>query len=790
MAAKTHIHDASEIQSGVLDIARIPVAALERLIPVDDLAEMYTLTVNDVQVGDTVQCEDTGIMYRVIDTSNLDNSNGYKEYTAGVAASVPWSGITGKPETFAPSAHTHMYAGSASVGGSAISAAKLDSNDGSATQPVYFAGGKPTACTYQLNKTVPADALFTDTHYEAKLVVNNSNSATSDTSSSLSNGNVFLNLVENGTVKSAHRITGGGDIKVTTDTSGNILITLSDTKYSQGDGIEISGTTISNAGVRSVSTGSTNGTISVNTGGTSAEVPVAGLGSAAFTNSNAYATSGHTHSLSIAKDATATSAVILEASQNYTLTAGGNTYTFTTSPDTKYTEGSGISLSGTTISNAGVRSISTGATNGTISVNTGGTSAEVAVYGLGSAAFTDSTAYSASNHTHNYAGSSTSGGAANSAIRLQTERKLIVSLENISSSSNFTSFDGSKDLDGSDSDHPTIPITGTLSVGHGGTGATTFTAYGLLMGNGTSAVSAVSPGSAGNILMANGTNAAPSWTATSGLTVGKATVLETARKLLVGLNVASTDGADFNGSENLDGKSTRSIIPITGTLGVTHGGTGAETLTAFGVLYGNGTNAVAAVSPGSSGQVLKANGANAAPSWEDQANLVAGSADKLSTSRTITLAVAEGANGGITGTVTTNFNNDVTINTTLSAHTHDAAEDITSGILPVARGGTGYGSIDATPTSGSDRVVKSSGVHKRIAYKKVTLIPSGWSSVTGGYSQSIATGNDITANTEIVSVKLDGAMLDDNTTITYTETFTGDDSTKTFTLAHTPTTVT
>lgn len=61
----------------------------------------------------------------------------------------------------------------------------------------------------------------------------------------------------------------------------------------QGTGIAIdsSTNTISNSGVRGVSTGTTNGTISVNTNGTSAEVPVAGLGTAAFTPSTNYATS-------------------------------------------------------------------------------------------------------------------------------------------------------------------------------------------------------------------------------------------------------------------------------------------------------------------------------------------------------------------------------------------------------------------------------------------------------------------------------------------------------------------
>ena len=58
-----------------------------------------------------------------------------------------------------------------------------------------------------------------------------------------------------------------------------------------GTGIDITNDTISNSGVRSVATGSTNGTISVNTNGTSAEVAVKGLGTAAYTPTTDYATS-------------------------------------------------------------------------------------------------------------------------------------------------------------------------------------------------------------------------------------------------------------------------------------------------------------------------------------------------------------------------------------------------------------------------------------------------------------------------------------------------------------------
>jgi len=56
------------------------------------------------------------------------------------------------------------YAGAATAGGSATSAAKLDTaSAGSTTQPVYFANGVPTSTTYSLGKSVPSDAVFTDT---------------------------------------------------------------------------------------------------------------------------------------------------------------------------------------------------------------------------------------------------------------------------------------------------------------------------------------------------------------------------------------------------------------------------------------------------------------------------------------------------------------------------------------------------------------------------------------------------------------------------------------------------
>jgi hypothetical protein len=51
----------------------------------------------------------------------------------------------------------------------------------------------------------------------------------------------------------------------------------------------------------------------------------------------------------------------------------------------------------------------------------------------------------------------------------------------------------------------TAGVTGTLPVGNGGTGAATFTANNVLLGNGTSAFQVVAPGTNGNVLTSNGT---------------------------------------------------------------------------------------------------------------------------------------------------------------------------------------------------------------------------------------------------------------------------------------------
>lgn len=90
--------DAGKITSGVIDIERLPKGALERLVIVANKAARLALTTEQVQEGDTVKEKDTGYMYFVIDSSKLNSEDGYSIYTAGAASSVPWSGVTGKPD--------------------------------------------------------------------------------------------------------------------------------------------------------------------------------------------------------------------------------------------------------------------------------------------------------------------------------------------------------------------------------------------------------------------------------------------------------------------------------------------------------------------------------------------------------------------------------------------------------------------------------------------------------------------------------------------------------------------
>jgi hypothetical protein len=112
-----------------------------------------------------------------------------------------------------------------------------------------------------------------------------------------------------------------------------------------------------------------------------------------------------------------------------------------------------------------------------------------------------------------------------------------------------------------------LTLGSALPVASGGTGAATFTANNVLLGNGTSAFQAVAPGATNNVLYSNGTTwvagPLPSSSAVSSFSAG-------------------TTG--FTPST-----ATTGAITLAGTLAVANGGTGQTTYTNGQLLIGNTT---------------------------------------------------------------------------------------------------------------------------------------------------------------------------------------------------------
>lgn len=92
----------------------------------------------------SVRINDTTFTYKSYPILHSNNFSDYVPTKTGGGASGTW-GI--------------------SISGNADTATALTSSAGSSTQPIYFSNGKPVACSYTLAKSVPSNAVFTDTTY-------------------------------------------------------------------------------------------------------------------------------------------------------------------------------------------------------------------------------------------------------------------------------------------------------------------------------------------------------------------------------------------------------------------------------------------------------------------------------------------------------------------------------------------------------------------------------------------------------------------------------------------------
>lgn len=91
--------------------------------------------------------------------ASSDNFN-YNPSTNTATCNISGNAKSATHATSADSATTATTANSATT---ATTATQLSSSAGSATSPIYFSNGKPTACTFSLGKSVPSNAVFTDT---------------------------------------------------------------------------------------------------------------------------------------------------------------------------------------------------------------------------------------------------------------------------------------------------------------------------------------------------------------------------------------------------------------------------------------------------------------------------------------------------------------------------------------------------------------------------------------------------------------------------------------------------
>lgn len=189
-----------------------------------------------------------------------------------------------------------------------------------------------------------------------------------------------------------------------------------------------------------ISEATENGKITLTVDGNKTTVPIHGLGSAAYTNSSAYSPAGHTHTKAqvglgnVDNTADANKSVKHATTANSATTAGTATNVSAGEGTADAARHVWFSDSATETKRAYSDKFKYNPVTNNLTVNVTGNAATASSVAWGNVTGKPST-FAPSSHTHNYAGSSSAGGAATSAIKLSTPRKI-----------GNASFDGTADI--------------------------------------------------------------------------------------------------------------------------------------------------------------------------------------------------------------------------------------------------------------------------------------------------------------------------------------------------------
>ena len=297
--------------------------------------------------------------------------------------------------------------------------------------------------------------------------------------------------------------------------------------------------------------------------------------------------------------------------------------------------------------------------------------------------------------------------------------------------------------------------TGTLSVAQGGTGATSLTDGGLLLGSGTGALTALGVAANGQIPIGDGSGD-PQLATISGtsnqidVTNGAASITLSLSSSYVGQTSITTLGTIGTGTwEGTD-------------VAVAHGGTGASSLTDGGILLGSGTGAITALGVATNGQIPIGDG-----SGDPVLATISGTSNQVD--------VTNGA-GSITLSLSSSYVGQTSITTlgTIATGTWEGTD------VAVAHGGTGASSLTNTAIlmgKGTSAVTPAHGIYGYDSYAILNHQGAGaavYLTDTNSTRQLQITHQQNTGTTSILKMYGSAAAYGTGNNLTYLDTGTGE----------------